>query len=102
MIAPWHIRIPLSEINQLPARSLNVCSGFGRSSSPKEIDVALGSFGTELSFPHMSAFPLLATGRRTSLEVRFVPATDIDDANQIDEAQKTAPLNLAIQSPLGS
>ena len=42
-----------------------------------------------------SAFALIATTARTSLQK--VPATDIDDANQIDEAQKTAPLNLAIQ-----
>jgi hypothetical protein len=46
MRAPWHIQLPLSEINQFPALSLNVCGRFGRSSSPKEIDVALGSIAS--------------------------------------------------------
>jgi hypothetical protein len=47
-------------------------------------------------------YPLTAAIEQTFRHFAFVPATDIDDANQIDEAQKTAPLNLAIQSPLGS
>jgi hypothetical protein len=52
---------------------------------------------------HMSAgLPQIADIARRSWHGRKVPARDIDDANQIDQAQKTAPLNLAIQSPLGS
>jgi len=50
----------------------------------------------------MSASPQKRTNEQMSRQVRFVPATDIDDANQIDKAQKTARLNLAVQSPPGS
>jgi hypothetical protein len=37
----------------------------------------------------LSALPPLATEERTFEIGSSVPATDIDDANQIDEAQKT-------------